>query len=74
MAKVRVCDRCEKKVSNKRGMKICKRGFTYHRFLLKTETEHAFGEHDLCPDCMKEFIAFMDGAAILSKEETSDDR
>lgn len=70
MAKVRVCDRCGEKIPTKRGMKIRKRGFRYHRFLLKTETQYTFGEHDLCPDCMKDFIAFMDGTEIVRKEDT----
>lgn len=68
MSKVRICDRCEKKIPNKRGMRVHERGFKFNRFLLHTEEEYVVGEHDLCPDCMKDFIAFMDGAEIVHKE------
>lgn len=69
MANVRVCDRCGRKIGRD-GMEVDIRAFKYHRFLLNTEREYAHGVDDLCPICMKDYQAFMDGAEVVHKEET----
>lgn len=71
MSNVRVCDRCGKQIGYKKGLEIDIRAFKYHRFLLNTEREYAHGVDDLCPSCMDDYFAFMDGAEVVRKEEGS---
>lgn len=71
MSKVRVCDRCGKKIDSRHpGMNIDIRGFKYHRFQFKCEGEYMIMAYDLCPDCKNEHDAFMKGAAVLREEVT----
>ena len=68
MSNVKICDRCRKTMPTKYGMSIDT--LMYKRFVLKTEATYSYGKHDLCPDCMKKFEAFMDGAEIVLMQES----
>lgn len=68
MSKVRVCDRCGCRIERNAGIKIDILAVKYLRFRLDTETEHDYGQHDLCNECMNDFKAFMKGARVLCEE------
>ena len=68
MSKIRVCDRCGKKLDYKSGLKIDILAVKYNRFRLDTESEHEYDQHDLCPDCMDDYKAFIEGAKIAREE------
>jgi hypothetical protein len=69
MSKVRVCDRCGKRLERIYGLKIAIQAFKYGYFSLDAVREYAYDKHDLCPDCMKKYEAFIKGEAIPSIEE-----
>lgn len=69
MSKVRVCDRCGKRLERRSGVKIDINAFKYKYFSLDSTTEYTYDQHDLCDTCMVLYEAFMKGEAIPSIEE-----
>lgn len=69
MSKVRVCDRCGKRLERRAGVKIDIHAFKYSYFSLDSVGEYTYEQHDLCPDCMKNYETFIKGKAIPSVEE-----
>lgn len=73
MSKARICDRCGVTVTNRpTGLSIKIRAFKYHRFSLDVENEYIYDTHDLCPKCMKDYQAFMNGALVLHIDGEND--
>ncbi len=71
MSKVRICDRCGEKLARRCGIKIDIHAFKYSYFSLDSIGEYTYDQHDLCPDCMKDYHAFMKGAVIVREEENT---
>jgi hypothetical protein len=69
MSKLRICDRCGRRLERKDGIKIDIFAVKYLRFRLDTETEDDYDQHDLCNKCMDDFKAFIKGARVLRKED-----
>lgn len=69
MSKVRVCDRCGKRLERRSGAKIDIHAFKYKYFSFDSIAEYNYDQHDLCDVCMVSYEAFMKGEAIPSIEE-----
>ena len=74
MSKVRVCDRCGKRLmGNRDGLKMLISGYKYRYFHLETETYDDYGDYDLCAQCMNNFKEFLKGPSEGSTTEATDE-
>ena len=68
MASALKCDRCGKLYEEYAGQKVVEGGFSYNG--LSLENRIMSRHYDLCPDCMSDFIKFIN--AYLIKEAGHD--
>lgn len=66
MATVKICDRCNKKIENR----VFPLTLNTYRSVLKRENELFKYTYDLCDECTKRLLDFLNGEELCEHSET----
>ena len=81
MADIKICDRCGKKIEDRRGKAMFKPIFIYSLFDMELFQRQCLGDckfkdikMDLCEDCSNKLVCFLNGTELDIPEPSDEEK